>query len=416
MATRIMILLFLAFFVMHVSSMASGAQQLRISLSTSTSLHTRRQNGNPDAASDLYGLGIRISAYLQVSGMLLSCLRSHHGSRVGIKLLSAAVCVSLLASLTSLVSQKSISPCETWLVLSLINAYGTARSAAINETGKKTGGIAFLFTAVSVIWQDILFLWFFATLYAELPTLHTANLVWLFAPLDIAGGFRIVLLIYSCLCALMLPFQIASYLKLGATRFRAWTQGKQEKDEISENHFSAEQEPRSPRLETLWSGSLRKVSDWFMRLQSLSLLVKCHAWTDKFWNALHGITADTTPSERAHKLQKGDRWIRLGRCFLGLSLLALTIAGVEKIIEYNGLAPTSDLSKPGQLIPLVLGIITFMEGSAKACMPNPRGRRMDLENRVGSPRESVVQVDFRRTGLAAVFPDLDDAEGFNKEE
>jgi hypothetical protein len=301
----------------------------------------------------------------------------------------------------------------------LINAYGTARSAAINETGKKTGGIAFLFTAVSVIWQDILFLWFFATLYDELPTLGTRNLVWVFAPVDVAGGFRIVLLIYSCFCALILPLQIVEYLKLGATRFLAWTQGRQEDgDEVTIDYFSTEETVSSPRLDTIWSRWMRKLSKWFLSLQSLPVLVKVRSWNDKFWSALHGINADTTPSEREKKLTKWDRRIRIGRCLLGLSILVLTVAGVEKIIDYNGLLPTSDLTRPGQLIPLILGVITFLEGAAKACMPNPRGKMVDLENRVGSPRGSVMQVDFRMTGLAAVFPDLsgDNDDGFNKEE
>src|SRR5579862_4901135 len=54
---------------------------------------SRRQNGNSDAAGDLYGIGMRVGVYLQVFGMLLSCLRDEKRSRVGIQLLSSAICL-----------------------------------------------------------------------------------------------------------------------------------------------------------------------------------------------------------------------------------------------------------------------------------------------------------------------------------
>lgn len=77
----------------------------------------RRQNGNPDASGDLYGLGLRIGAYLQITGMLLCCIRSERRTRSGIKLISSAICLSLLCSCTLLVRQQNLSPCEAWLIL-----------------------------------------------------------------------------------------------------------------------------------------------------------------------------------------------------------------------------------------------------------------------------------------------------------
>src|SRR5271156_2472737 len=100
--------------------------------------HTRRQLiGNSNAAGDLYGIGIRVGAYLQIAGMLLSCFRSNKRSRTGIRLLSAAVCVSLLTSWTVLVCLRNISPCEAWLVLALIHAYSQPGAAAMNDSEKK---------------------------------------------------------------------------------------------------------------------------------------------------------------------------------------------------------------------------------------------------------------------------------------
>jgi hypothetical protein len=63
------------------------------------------------------------------------------------------------------------------------------RSAAINDSNKRTGGIGDIICAISVIWQEVLLMWFFATLYRNLPLLGTYNRVWLFTAVDIAGWF-----------------------------------------------------------------------------------------------------------------------------------------------------------------------------------------------------------------------------------
>ena len=103
-----------------------------------------RQIGNPNVAGDLYGLGLRVGAYLQISGMLLYCIRSRNEPRSGILLLSSSVCLSIFTAWTVLVSRHSLSPCEAWIVLSLSYAYGTPRYSAINEGEESKGGIATL--------------------------------------------------------------------------------------------------------------------------------------------------------------------------------------------------------------------------------------------------------------------------------
>ena len=92
-----------------------------------------RQSGNPSAAGDLYGIGLRLGAYLQIIGMLLACVDSQKRSRVGIKLLSSSVCLSLFTAWTILVAESALSPCEAWLILSLTAAYGAPRHAALND-------------------------------------------------------------------------------------------------------------------------------------------------------------------------------------------------------------------------------------------------------------------------------------------
>jgi hypothetical protein len=345
--------------------------------------------------------------------MLLSCLRTHKRSRIGIKLLSSSVCIALLASWTALCAQRSISACEAWLVLSLINAYGSARSAAVNETGKKTGGIAILFAGVSLFWQDILFFWFFTTLYRDLPLLGTENLVWFFGAVDVSGWFRIILLVYCCGCALLLPFQVAEYLRLGATRFKLWTEGvRGHGHEGSENHRWRPGGPAKRRgLVKVWCYLVEKLSDACMKIQNHGMFEKIRGWNDYILDKVTGRNDDMTEAEQKKLLDKWARRIRVGRCFLGFAILILTVAGVEKVIEYNHLSPTNNLSQPGQLIPFVLGIITFFDGAANACMPGPRPSSVDD---VESLRGSVIEV--RRVGLNSLFPDLDDGSCSDKAE
>ena len=78
-----------------------------------------------------------------------------------------------------------------------------------------------------------------------------------------------------------------------------------------------------------------------------------------------------TGDERKARIRRTEIVFRNGRCVWGLFILALTITGVEKIIIYNALSAQNDISKPGQIIPLILGVITFMEGAASALMPEP---------------------------------------------
>jgi hypothetical protein len=73
--------------------------------------------------------------------------------------------------------------------------------------------------------------------------------------------------------------------------------------------------------------------------------------------------------ERPKRRRLAEKVLRRGQCVWGLSILILTVVGVEKIIAYNDLSPQNDISKPGQIIPLVLGIITVLEGIASAVFP-----------------------------------------------
>ena len=213
-----------------------------------------RQAGNADAAADLYGIGIHLGAYFQILGMLLSCVQ---GSKAGIKLISSGVSISLLLSWTWLVIRKYISPCEAWLVLTLVYAYGAVRSCALVET-PVGGGVAISLATISSLWQSVSFLWFFATIVRELPILGTQNRVWFFSSVDVAGRLRRFMLFYSALsCLIGFSRNLVLDLDSMEMTFGAWAKGGQKKESGEESII------KLPRLSEKWRELIEKIAtDW----------------------------------------------------------------------------------------------------------------------------------------------------------
>lgn len=321
----------------------------------------RRQNGNPGVAGDIYGLGLRVGAYLQIFGMLLSCIRTQKRSRAGILLLSSSVCLALFLAWTILVVRRSISPCEAWLILSLSAAYGVPRFSAMNETESSKGGVAIICCLVSCLWQEILYFWLFTTLYRELPLLGTSNLVWFFAPVNLGGWFRILMLVVTCLKALLLPCAIGPYLNMALERFVDWTGV----------HDSAGCDLKS---ESLWTRFLVTVGKGANAIRANKFFFAFVHFGDRVvsgdkWKPVSELTEPEAKVE-AERVSRVVRKWRIGLSIWGFVILVLTIVGVEKIILYNNLYPTSDLSQPGQNIPFILGIITLLVGASHALKPS----------------------------------------------
>lgn len=335
------------------------------------------QNGNTNAAGDLYGLGMRLGVYLQVFGMLLYCLGSHHRSRTGIKLLSSAVCLAFLSSWTALVSREQISPSEAWLVLSLVNAYAAPRLPAIKHWDKSGGGgVAYAFSAISVVWESFAFVWLFAARVRQLPLLGTKDRVWLFTAVDVTGWFRILMLIYSAVCCASLFVQVPEYLCLFHDAFCEWAGTSEEnenEDEDEELEVIGAQSTNSailvPDKRWTWGWLARKLANTSKYVAKNPLFNEIKDRKFRLCMKLFGIKKDMPIAEEQHRWTRGENFFRTFWVSWGLLILVLTIAGVEKIIEYNALSPQNDLSQPGQMIPLVLGIITLIEGAASACMP-----------------------------------------------
>src|SRR5271156_1660250 len=164
---------------------------------------TSQGPGSSVAASDLYGIGVRLGLYLQTLGMLLSCISilwQQKGAAAGaVKLATSSNMIAILVSWTILVRQNAISPVEGWLVLNLVAMLMIPAFVAVFNPYigvEETVGVTALLVAIT--WTDIGCVWFWARLYRELPALGTSGRVWYFAPVSITGWFRLfMLVVYS---------------------------------------------------------------------------------------------------------------------------------------------------------------------------------------------------------------------------
>jgi hypothetical protein len=86
------------------------------------------------------------------------------------------------------------------------------------------------------------------------------------------------------------------------------------------------------------------------------------------------------------KLQRRMKAWRIGVSVWGFVVLVLTIAGVEKIIDYNSLYSPPNLAAPGQIIPFILGIITFLVGATHAIKPQTGDSELGTD---GNPESGV---------------------------
>lgn len=267
-----------------------------------TDTYTKRMTGNSAAAGDLYGLGVRVGLYLQTLGMLLSLIGAGKDSvqdkksGAGLKLAISANMLAILFSTVTLIRRKTISPCETWLILTLIQQLIYASWSALcnpyTVSGEGIGIFALCFANVAVAAVTVQF---WATTYNELPLLGTPNLAWFYVNVVLNHWFRIFSLVGASLNIFANALLVLAVSPLMVIAWEAW-----------------------------WNGKKKDV-------------------TDMDWLRYLGIFLTI---------------------FLALPVWVMTIAGAEEIIKGNNLTPQTDLSQPGQSIPLAIGIITSVDGLA----------------------------------------------------
>lgn len=186
-------------------------------------------NGNAVAASDLYGKGVRIGIYLQVTGMLLSCCRK---KARGMKLTCAASMLGMLAAWTYLTQGGDISPAEAWLILGLASLLYFPANCAMYDPkaiiGETTASIALL---VSMFWNVVSYFRFWTTLYKTLPQLETSHSTWIFARVHLQHWYRKYSIFNGVVMVISFIFVIFLLFQTIALGRRTWYEGKEELDE-----------------------------------------------------------------------------------------------------------------------------------------------------------------------------------------
>ncbi|KAH8587493.1 hypothetical protein B0O99DRAFT_601562 [Bisporella sp. PMI_857] len=322
--------------------------------------------GSAIAAQDLYGVGVRLGLYLQGIGMLLPTLRSVWGIQIvyqpislrnrswpiqfqlrklhstlragaGSKLACGSISISLLSSWTILAARKLLSPSEAYLVLFLMVSIIAPAKATLFDTTTVIGetiGLAALM--ITDLWVSAAFIWLFARLYHTLPPLYTQQVVCFFAKLSITGSFRIVMLvlcIVEAISTLALAFFVGKATKVSLECYI--------------------------RGDTEISDDKRREAEVYARMWS-----SLRPWCQKCI-----------------------------RTILPLFLWSFAVAAVERTIAWNALSPTMDISSPGQLIPLVTGIIVSINGLLLLFYPNRDDREEDPEDRDTGNEEVEMQAN-----------------------
>jgi hypothetical protein len=160
----------------------------------------------------------------------------------------------------------------------------------------------------------------------------------------------------TCLESLLIPYAIGPYLNMALERFVDWTC----------TNDSAGCDLRSANV---WTRFLVRAGNGAKAIRENKFFYAFVHLGDN-WKPVSELTEPERQAE-AEKVSRVLRRWRIGLSIWGFVILVLTIVGVEKIILYNDLSPTSDLSQPGQNIPFVLGIITLLVGASHALQPTP---------------------------------------------
>ncbi|KAM7215761.1 hypothetical protein V8F06_008871 [Rhypophila decipiens] len=158
-----------------------------------------QRSGNQVAAADVYGLGVRVGLYTQTIGMLIAAASFHTG---GIKLAGSAIMIAYLACWTQLARAGEFSPCEAWLIGTLVGT--TAVSGQVVSLIPDSSIVGTFLLLVASVWALATNIWFWSTLYARLPPLGTRGVVWFFTEVQINGWFRVFMLVLLSIGALFL--------------------------------------------------------------------------------------------------------------------------------------------------------------------------------------------------------------------
>lgn len=271
--------------------------------------------GNPEAAHDLYGLGVRLGFYLQALGMLLYNFAGGTDYGRGLKVASGAITVSVLASWYVFAARSIFSPCEAFIVLQVLAALSyPAEMTLLNPRTILGEIIGLVIMLLADLGSSAALWWTFVRLVNTLPTLGTENLAFFFARVTINGWFRYLVLVI-CAVDTYTTFQLARKV-------------------VCVFDYCGE-------CYTEWrAGNRNGVTFQFY---------------DEDWDKISGILG--WDRKKKEDLVNPKYVIRA----MSVLVWIYAIVSVELTISWNHLSPSNDLQSPAQLIPLVTGIIVLAD-------------------------------------------------------
>ena len=251
--------------------------------------------------------------------MICGCIRT---KSAGIKLACAALILAVLCSWSILVARKDISPAEAWIILSIVGILWMPASCALWSPNAIVGeGVATVALLVAQVWNATAMCLFWGSYYKVLPILGTSDVGFFFTKVSLKHWFRtymLVLSIFQAIGNIVVILGLGIIIKKGCD---IWLQGKDELD--------------------LLSLGRTKNESYF--------IIKFMEWTGRVCGVL------------------------------GVFVCALGVTGAELMIKWNMLTPVSDLSLPGQSIPLAIGIVIFVDSVFGLCQPKRELKYSGLE-------------------------------------
>ncbi|EER28379.1 hypothetical protein D8B26_004712 [Coccidioides posadasii str. Silveira] len=283
--------------------------------------------GSETAAQELYGIGVRLGFYFQGIGLLLHIARSRK-SAAGLKFASGSISLSLLVSWTVLAARQALSSCEAYIVLLLLSTMTLpGRIAFMTEDVSPGEGVGIFLVLFAETWVTTAYGWFFVRLSVTLPTLGTKNVTFFFAKVSLQGWFRTLgLVVFSLTCFTMLFFLYFSIRALRTT-FASYRDGGRP---LTED----EKKSAVPFVTTIASYAFA-----------------------------HGVDTSTLNPQEVEMIKTLIQRFHNSaiRSLVSIFSVLFFITTVELTIHWNDLSPISDLTSPGQLIPLVTGIVALWD-------------------------------------------------------
>ena len=218
--------------------------------------------------------------------------------------------------------------------------------------------ISLMLFILTMVWTNVATTWSYAKLWHSLPLLDTENIVFFFAPVSVTGWFRIFALVMSLFSWLSLLNEIPLFIKIGKTALRCYFKGMSELPDEDRKRLKD-----SEMMTTL----IAPIMPLLKRLEQRRELGPDPELP----------TGSPLERERTRKTLEG---LLLPIFLLPVAIFAwaLLIVMAEKTISLNNLSPATDLSAPGQLIPLVAGISVALDSAFFICRPpGDKGRSVE---------------------------------------